>query len=163
MRWDYAGREAFAYGDETTYAEGMKLLEDCEVVEDWGCGTAWAKRFREGTYIGVDAAPGYADIVADLRTYTSGVDGIFMRHVLEHNEDWAQILDNALASCLRLVLILFTPMTNETRVIYSNGNGVADISFAPHDIESHFAMRPYSYVTYDTATQYGSERLYEVR
>ena len=160
-RWDYSHVAAFPYDDETMYVEGMTRLKDCEVVEDWGCGTAWAKRYRTGTYIGVDWAPGFADVVADLHTYTSRVDGIYMRGVLEHNEDWQPILDNALASAPHLVLVLFTPMAAETSVIAVNGRGIPDISFAAGDIEARF-KRPFTFKDYATDTQYGTERLYEV-
>src|SRR5512143_667285 len=105
--WDYSDTDPFPYGEETTYKIGMGLLAECERVEDWGCGTCWAKHYREGSYTGIDWAPGFADVVADLRTYISDVDGIFMRAVLEHNTDWGDILDNALVSAPHLVLVLF--------------------------------------------------------
>lgn len=162
-QWDYIGKDAQPYDDETCYREGMALLADCAVIEDWGCGFAWAKRFREGTYVGVDWAPGFADVVADLRTYTSEVDGIYMRGVLEHNTDWQPILDNALASTPHLVLVLFTPMTDETYVRATNGYGTVDISFAPRDIEGRFGDRPFTFTDYQTATQYGGERIYDIR
>jgi hypothetical protein len=44
-----------------------------------------------------DSSPRCAEVV-DLAHYRSNVPGIFMRHILEHNYEWARILDNALAS-----------------------------------------------------------------
>lgn len=161
--WDYSATEPFPYDDERAYREGMPLLADCETVEDWGCGTAWAKRYREGAYVGVDMAPGYADVVADLRTYRSDVDGIFMRSVLEHNHDWRAILDNALASARkRLVLVLFTPMQPATVNIIDTPNGIPNIGFAAEDIESAFGDREFRHEDWYTDTVFGFERLYVV-
>lgn len=161
-RWDYSDKEPFPYDDEWAYRWGMAQLADCEVVEDWGCGTAWAKRYRTGTYIGIDQAPGYADIVADLREYRSQVDGIFMRGVIEHNPDWVPILQNALASAPHLVLVIFTPMVPETTVIYTTEEQWPDWSFAARDVEAVFGDRPFVVQDVPTKTQYGQERTYEV-
>jgi hypothetical protein len=162
-RWNYLDTEPFPYDDEEAYKIGMELLADCEVVEDWGCGTAWAKRYRKGKYVGVDSAPGYADVVADLRLYHSDVDGIFMRGVLEHNaEGWESILDNALDSCQQLVLVMFTPFTERTTVIYTSGDGWKDLSFAEKDIEDRFGDRLFTKRAIDNNTQFGQERIYHV-
>jgi hypothetical protein len=161
--WDYRHVGSFPYGDEYAYATGMPLLDDCETVEDWGCGTAWAKRYRTGAYVGIDMAPKFADIVVNLSDYTSDVDGIFMRSVLEHNLEWEPILRNAVASFRkRLVLILFTPMQDETRVLNETYNGIPNIGFAPGDIEAHFGDRPFRFEDWLTDTQFGVERMYVV-
>lgn len=83
-------------------------------IEDWGCGLAGAKAFAgDADYVGVDGSPGYADVIADLVTYRSNVDCILLRHVLEHNREWAKILDNAVASFgRRLCIIVYTPFTD---------------------------------------------------
>lgn len=122
------------YGVEDTYQKGMEWLKSCEVVEDWGCGPAYSKKYRKGTYIGVDGTEGFCDVVADLGKYKSSPDGIFMRHVLEHNHDWQPILDNALESFQkRMSLIFFTPWAKKTYEVHQS-DGVPVISFNKEDI-----------------------------
>jgi hypothetical protein len=50
-------------------------------------------------YVGLDIAPGFADEIVNLVNFVGQTDGIVMRHVLEHNYAWKDILRNALASC----------------------------------------------------------------
>lgn len=105
-----------ADGEDTTYALGMGFLDGLPLVEDWGCGGRWAQRFlTRGEYLGIDGTSTFADVNADLREYRSQADGIFMRHVLEHNDDWRLILANAVASFgSRFALIVFTPFRERT-------------------------------------------------
>ena len=86
-----------------------------------------------------------------------------MRHVLEHNHHWQQILDNAIASFTdRMALIIFTPPANETHVIAHNPDiDVPDIAFAHTDITSRFTPNiTWTEQTIPTATQYGHETIY---
>jgi hypothetical protein len=109
--WKYTGgAKAPQYGTSMSYKIAADWLEDgCGTVEDWGCGAAAAKPFfKKAKYIGIDGSPGRADIVADLRRRRSKTEGILIRHVLEHNYDWARILKNAIWSFeKRLAIILF--------------------------------------------------------
>jgi hypothetical protein len=114
-------------------------------------------------YRGIDgtASPRSAEVV-DLVTYRSTVPGVFMRHILEHNYEWAQILDNALASFTeRMALILFTPEQATTEEIaFRSDVGVPDIAFRLTDIIDRFPPD----VTYTvqrilSATQYGCETI----
>jgi hypothetical protein len=116
-KWDDVYRDvpedpsAFLYGDTVTYERGAQALRECETVEDWGTGGGGFKRFRPDA-IGIDGSvTPHADKVVDLVYYRSEVDGIFMRHVLEHNREWKRILKNALESARKkLVVVLFTPL-----------------------------------------------------
>lgn len=127
-------RHAKRYGVEDSYRIGMDWLKGCEVVEDWGCGPAYSKTYRQGTYIGVDGTEGFCDVVADLAKHESSPDGIFMRHVLEHNEDWKPILENALRSFRhRMALIFFTPWADRTKVAH-HWEGIPFITFRKQDI-----------------------------
>lgn len=169
----YTGvREPFAYGGDTiTYEMGLGwLAETCGSIEDWGCGTAWGRRYvPEGCrYTGVDWSPSagrFADVIADLRTYDPAVkpDGIFMRHILEHNLDWPVVLDNALR-CFgkRFVLVLFTPYGEVTRPLV--GQGIYDLSFAKADLTGRFAEAGVTWAEEDlaTATQYGQEHVFYI-
>lgn len=165
--WDGWHRDAepVAYGDTVTYEMAWEWLQDCPLVEDWGCGPGWSRRyFRAGQWRGVDGSqsPAVHELV-DLRAYRTWVPGILMRHVLEHNMEWERVLDNALASFShRMVLVLFTPMMEETRTIAWNPvPGVPDISFAARDIESRFPSRvDFQKKDLSTKTQYGVERIY---
>ena len=153
------------YGDTITYRLGARWLSTCDIVEDWGCGAGWFKQFCKTIYIGIDGSDTpFANKKVDLVTYRSNVDGIFMRHVLEHNHEWKSILENALQSFQkRMCLILFTPLTETTRVITTNpvyGN-VPDISFSLHELETIFRKHQvkYTYETFITETQYKTETI----
>jgi hypothetical protein len=135
---------AFRYGDTETYTMAAKFLADIKEVEDWGCGLGGFKRFYKGKYIGIDGSKTpFTDKVVDLRTYKSNVEGVMMRHVLEHNYDWDNVLTNAVASFnKKMCLILFTPFSPKTHEIAHNlvhGVDVPDISFKRKDIEKHFS------------------------
>lgn len=110
---------SFRYGDTITYKLGYEYLKFCDKIEDWGCGTGGFKRFFMNDYlnkyIGIDGSKTpIADIKIDLTEYISNVDGIFMRHVLEHNYEWKKILENACKSFIKkMCLVLFTPLNNE--------------------------------------------------
>jgi hypothetical protein len=96
----------------------------------------------------------------DLREYRSPADCIFMRHVLEHNTDWSRILANAVASSKkRMALIVFTPLSEATRVIATSTTVTAfpvpDISFRKEDLTTHFQQLKYSEESLATDTQYG--------
>lgn len=96
------------YGARESYEIGLKWLEPCAVIEDWGAGSKFAKTLRPQGYVSVDCED--ADVCTDLNVYRSSPDGIFMRHVLEHNIDWRVVLDNALQSFRRrMALIMFLP------------------------------------------------------
>lgn len=138
----YEGKETdHRYGDGGTYPIAAEFLADCDVVEDWGCGLGAFKAFCKTRYIGVDGSHSkYADVIADLAVYRSSPDGILLRHVLDHNVQWEAILDNALASARKkLMVILFTPFVESTHVIrYYPSIDVPDIDIAKDDIIGHF-------------------------
>lgn len=128
------------YGDTESYKIGSDFLFDCEQVEDWGCGKGWFRLFldRNSKYIGLDGTFNkFVDKHVDLETYTSNVDGIFMRHVLEHNYNWKIVLQNALKSFKKkMVLIIFTPWSEDKtkQIGFTDSVGVPDISFLKDDI-----------------------------
>lgn len=161
----------FPYGDDTTYRLAARYLQECERVEDWGCGPGWFKQFlAPGQVVGVDGSPSPAvDKVRDLVYYTSETEGLLLRHVLEHNELWRQILNNAMRSFTRrMVLVLFTPMATlgegTRQIAWNPGYGVPDIAFTPWAISDFFPARTvvYRYQDLSTETQYGVERIYYV-
>jgi hypothetical protein len=159
----HLGKPPAPYGDTVTYELAAKWLENCELVEDWGCGLGWS-RHHFTNWRGVDGSESPAvDEVVDLAQYRSQVPGLLLRHVLEHNVDWAMILDNALASFTeRMALILFTPMGEETGIIAWNyGYEVPDISFRAEDLESRFPDDvQFKIEDVHTTSLYGVERIY---
>src|SRR5436190_20051954 len=116
---DVKSMSSFRYGNTSTYQMGADFLADMPEVEDWGCGTGGFKRLYNGKYIGLDGSKNpFVDKVVDLREYRSNVDGIFMRHVLEHNYDWQAVLENAVASFKKkFYLAIFTPFMDKTHEI----------------------------------------------
>jgi GT2 family glycosyltransferase len=155
------------FGEETSYRKAMEFLAGCATVEDWGCGTAYAKRFlSSGTYVGIDGSPSpFCDKVEDLQVYRSEADGILLRHVLEHNRNWRAVLENALSSFRkRLVLVLFTPFGSETRELaWNQKEGVPDISFKKEDLTGLFGTLPYTEEALATDTQYRKEHVFYIR
>lgn len=156
---------SFRYGETVTYQLAADFLNDQPEVEDWGCGTGGFKRFCKSKYIGVDGSKTpFADKIADLRTYRSKVDGIMMRHILEHNYDWQEVLKAALESFQKkFCLVIFTPFQAETKEIAHNkkhGVDVPDIAFAKNEIESYFTGMKWRLETYKTRTGYGVEHVY---
>jgi hypothetical protein len=145
-QWDshYRGLvEPVSYGDLESYYAAADWLDGCQTVEDWGCGGGYFRHFVKGSYLGIDGSESpFADLVADLRTYPSTrPDGIVLRHVLEHDHDWAMILDNALDSFVRrLFVALFTPLADETRVLMTEPayGDVPVIAFRLTDLTDRF-------------------------
>lgn len=155
------------YGNTKTYHYAAGFLVDMPVIEDWGCGTGGLRRYRKTGYVGVDGSKNpFVDVVADLREYTSDVDGIVLRHVLEHNYDWKMVLQNALKSAKKkLCIIIFTPFAAETKEIGHNakhGVDVPDLSFNQKELESFFEGTQWRMETYQTKTFYGEEHVYYI-
>lgn len=157
---------SICYGDDLTYLMGSAFLADVTEVQDWGCGAGGFKRFCRARYTGLDGSKSpFADRVVDLCVFASNAEGVFMRHVLEHNYEWQKILDNAVRSFKRkFCLILFTPFAEQTCEIAHNrqhGVDVPDISFSRHDIERHLAgLRWELFANISTSSVYGVEHVY---
>jgi SAM-dependent methyltransferase len=163
-RWDYSEAAQFPYDDQASYRKGIAFLDGHGTIEDWGCGTAFAKRFIElSDYIGIDGSESpYVDKVVDLQTYCSDVDCIFMRHVLEHNYGWHHILKNAVNSFRkRMVLILFTPFSEAERRIGEN-KGIPDLSLRREKVLSFFEELVVAEESLESATEYGHEYIFYV-
>jgi glycosyltransferase involved in cell wall biosynthesis len=163
-KWNYQTVGEFAYGDDTTYKKGMVFLDGHGNIEDWGCGAAYAKLFvKNSKYIGIDGSQGaFTDKVVDLRKYTSKTDCIFIRHVLEHNHNWSNILANAVNSFNnRMVLIIFTPFTDKTRQI-AKLSGIPDISFRKEDLTEFFKQFKYTEESLETDTEYKMEHIFYI-
>lgn len=164
------------YSDDRTAKLGGAFLDvpEVRIVEDWGCGLGGFKPHlrADQTYIGVDGSETpYADKIVDLVDYTSVVDGIFMRGVIEHNPSWDKILKNALASFRhRMVLVLFTPFARRTKVIrdypdwWGTGVTMVDIAFARDDLTRYFSGLEWSVeANLKTKSQYKCEHIFYLR
>ncbi len=162
---------SFVYGDTISYKLGYDFLKSCNTIEDWGCGAGGFKRFFINKdlykYKGIDGSKTpFSDVKADLTTYISNVDGIFMRHVLEHNYNWKNILSNACISFkMKMCLILFTPFNNYTIEIAHNlkhGVDVPDLSFDKNEITHIFDKYKirYELTTIQSNTGYGIEHIF---
>jgi len=160
---------AMRYGDTVTYSKGYEFLKDCNVIEDWGCGAGGFKRFFADTpnkYRGIDGSnTPFADIKADLVAYTSVTEGLFMRHILEHNYQWKDVLQNAINSFTKkMCLVLFTPFVDNTKEIAHNlqhGVDVPDLSFSKEEIINIFNKNnlKFSIETLNTGTGYNVEHI----
>jgi len=158
------------YGDSPSYRRGADLLADCSVVEDWGCGLGWFRQFlgRDQVYRGLDGTiSNFCTAVADFSTYRSETEGLYMRHVLEHNYDWETVLNNALGSFTkRFVLVTFTPFTNVTpheELRYEEDYDVPTLALNHDVLISHFDEFNWTEETLLSAqAYYGSETLFVI-
>ncbi len=164
--WDDAWRPVKYGQDDQTYKLGMSWLnETCTTIEDWGSGSGYAAQFApRASVLGIDGSPGRrVDVVADLRTYQSTKpDGIFMRHILEHNRDWRMVLANAVASFRkRMVLAIFTPFGEETLPIPASlVYPVPDISFRKADLLDYIGPYLDHEENLATGAMYGTEHIF---
>ena len=166
-KWNYSAAGApSSYGDDDeTYKRAMSFLDGCGIVEDWGCGTAYAKKFlKSGIYVGIDGSPSpFTTTVADLRVYRSEAGGILLRHVLEHNWEWEKILDNAVASFRKkLVLVFFIPFGPAVQNIGKNWNGVPGLVLRREDIMKRLKPFGVKEESLETKTQYKQEQIFYV-
>lgn len=154
-----------AYGTET-YEKPLKwLLETCDSIEDWGCGYGYARRFvPQSQYFGVDGSPEaspYADLICELQDRVTEVDGLFIRHILEHNLEWRGIMENAMQSFTkRFVLILFTPFAEMTTPLVAGG--LHDLAFCRDDLLAYFEGCTVTEEHLMTNTQYHEEHIFYV-
>ena len=149
------------FGDSPSYQIAADFLAGLQVA-DWGCGKGWLRRLIPADlYHGVDGSRSpFADEIADLAAYTTQSEGIVLRHVLEHDNRWVNILRNAArAAQHRLVVVLFTPPRARTMAIAWNPDpGVPDIAFALGDITAELAGFTVKIDTFESPrTQYGVE------
>jgi hypothetical protein len=173
-KWDVAhrglGEIPRPYGATDTYPMGARWLASCDLIEDWGCGAGWFSFLvEEKRYRGIDGSKTpFAAEIADLAEYRSKVPGIYMRHVLEHDYRWKQILDNALASFTeRMALVLFTPISsNGTHDIeWEDPPGVPNLSFSLDELceRMDLAKANYDVVTVEGGrhrAKYGAETMF---
>ena len=161
------------FGDEVTYHRAAQFLADCEQIEDWGCGFGWFSKIMAGhNDAHVQKLDGtkteFSDRQVNLCNYRSQSEGILLRHVLEHNHDWRQVLENALHSFQRkLVIVIYTPFTDETHNRndheFEDGTTVPVISFRLDDLQDCFAKYPEISVSEErlqTRTEFRDERLF---
>jgi glycosyltransferase involved in cell wall biosynthesis len=166
--WTYQHVPKFRYGDNTSYLKGIAFLDGHGTIEDWGCGFGHAKTFVvKSDYVGIDGSSPLADKIVDLCEYRSDADCIFLRHVLEHNVEWRRILAGAISSFRRrLVLIIFTPFADTTRVISAGlactSVPVPDFSFRKTDLTDYFQGLQYKEESLETDTQYNTEHIFYV-
>ena len=141
-RWNYEDGREVQYGELESYRVACRWLDDVHgTVADLGCGTGFARRFLPNSlYMGVDGSQNdYASICGvDLRTYVGKFDCVLLRHVLDHNTEWRQILENAITTFQkRMALVFFRPFGPKTRVVSVSQcplySGVPDLEFCRAD------------------------------
>lgn len=146
-RWNYTGLGQVVYGHDASYAKPAAWFDELGgTLEDWGCGCAVMRKYvQKCKYIGIEgSANAYADRCdVDLREFVSKPDHILMRDVLDHNVDWKLVLQNAVNSFQkRMVLITFMEMQPKTHTVFVNTDkrypGVPDIVFRAGDLVKFF-------------------------
>lgn len=169
-KWDYLGCDTMCFSDERceSYIKAAEFLGD--TVEDWGGGTGWAKQYFKN-YRGIDGSNHYnVDEQVDLVNYTSSVDNILMRQVLECNEDWRKILENVKKSFKnKFCLVVYTPFVEKTtvgfvnKVRYADGTcspdlTISEIYFNKQDILDYFPESEYRVKEEEIKTNQGYGR-----
>ena len=167
--WNYDNVPKFHYGDDTTYRKGMAFLDGYGTIEDWGCGFAHARTFvHSSRYVGIDGSSPHADKIVDLanigRTRTASSCAMSSNTMSNGGE----ILAGAIASFRkRMVLIVFTPFAETTRIISTALNctsvSVPDISFRKADLTQYFRDLRYTEESLKTDTQYSIEHVFYTR
>ncbi len=164
-------RKLDANGETARKAFPFLHPENIQTIEDWGSGGGGAQSLiREGQeYKALDGSSNkFVDEVVDLREYSSSPDGIFLRHVLEHNPEWPRVLYQALQSFQkRMVLIISTPWAFRTKVIREyewHSQKFQDWSFQKSDLYKVFSLFPQVKVVKEecnlkTASQYNVEHI----
>lgn len=146
-RWNYNGLGQVTYGHEQSYREPIAWFDELGgTLEDWGCGCCAAREFvKRCRYIGLEGSKNeYADRCdVDLAHYSSNADHILLRDVLDHNLEWRQVLQNAVESFRRrMVVVIFRECGPETKVVFVNDSpkypGVPDYQFKAGDLIRHF-------------------------
>ena len=147
------------FGNERSYRVAAEFLKDCATVQDWGCGTCWLRQYIHGEYLGIDGSGPHVDEWADLVEYTSEAEGICLRHVLEHNDDWRLILANALASMRkRLVIVLSVPLADEDiELSFNEYNSAPHISLCQSELMEMVFKAPAKTVARGSIVELGSE------
>jgi hypothetical protein len=151
------------YGDSPSYVLAAAFVDGLDVA-DWGCGKGWLRRFvPPERYTGIDgSASPFADEIADLAELHRPSPAIVLRHVLEHDYRWREILRNAASSAeLRLVVVLFTPTAEQTtEIAWNEDPGVPDLSFALDDLLAELVSWEVEVLEAESpATQYGTETI----
>lgn len=179
-KWDnwYHGLdldEPQAFGDQTSYRMAAEWLQDCETVADWGCGKGAFRSYvpPPRRYLGFDGSnTPFAAQIVDLASFQFASEGVLLRHVIEHNYDWQEILRNAAASFTkRMVVVVFTPMipSEDVKVeeiaFQTLGplGGVPDLSFSLAALTEVAPDHLVQVTTVESITQYRTETvlLYE--
>jgi len=133
--WYYSNAlEPTAYCDDTSYRLAVDFLDlpGC-VLEDWGCGTTYARKFvKHATYRGVDGSNSrFCERHVDLREYReSDADCILIRHVLEHNREWPRILDHAVATFRKRMCLAFHMSLAPYSTVHASTTDVCDLHAA---------------------------------
>jgi hypothetical protein len=162
-------------GDSPAYRMGAVALKQagCETVEDWGCGYGWFEVVMVDVdpMVKITAVDGSqtprANIVDDLVTRRTSVDGIFMRSVLEHNYNWEKLLANALGSFTkRMVLETFTPFQRgpkDKELRFEEDFGVPTLSLSGPKLKKLLAPFDWSETEIESPnTAYGVENIFVI-
>jgi hypothetical protein len=163
------------YGDDDISARrAAEFFNVPEVVtiEDWGCGWCGFHDYisPHQNYFGVDGSSPLADEKCELVTRISNCDAILLRHVLEHNRDWRIILQHAIDSFRkRLVIVICTRFSPEQKLANRTPNWrksnrvMVDISFKKSEIEELLFGLKWTYELVESRTQYGQENIFYVK
>jgi hypothetical protein len=176
-KWDNWYKElgnepsSYKYSETESYKIAANFLKELDVVEDWGVGGGGFLNHLPSA-IGVDGSdtPFAHKKFIDLCNYVSKVNGVHLRHVLEHNYEWKQVLKNALTSAKdKLVITFFIPFSDgQTKELAHNliyGVDVPDLSISKKEFDSilqSFSTKKIEIISLENGTAYGIEIIYKI-
>lgn len=152
--------------EEASYRLAMEFLDEAgRTIEDWGAGAGSAKSLvGEGHYVGVDgSADDPAMIRADLQDYSSDVDGLIVRHVLEHSWGWRRILANAVGSFRRRMVVVISTPLGDSELRLDNERPIPDLQLPRDEVLGFFKGLTVREETIVSPTGNGTETLFYVQ
>lgn len=120
--------------DNASRLEILKHVKPTDSVLDIGCGGGAFRAIREGPYLGVDYAPSAVKIAAERFPDTrflcadsrqlgalfedNKYDVVVMRHFLENQEDWKEVIRQAFRIAnKKVVIVMRRPFVEHTRLV----------------------------------------------
>lgn len=104
-------------GHSESYVKAIEWLDGYGHIADWGGGTGYAKQFvKRSTYTVIDGSKSLAsNLTVDLAKFDGESECILLRHVLEHNYNWQDILVNVIKNfARRAAIVTFMPFEYAT-------------------------------------------------
>jgi SAM-dependent methyltransferase len=160
--WSRWTREPHEQDPQTSLTQALAFLDGQGAIEDWGAGSADARRLvQSSAYVAVDALDSeQIDVKADLQDYRSNASCILIRHVLEHNWGWRRIVANAVASFEnRMAIVIYTPFSSREAKL-DEYDEIPILALDKAELTAFFTGLDVREETISSKTDYGQETIF---